>query len=168
MRNNNPLNIIKSEKINWQGEVKPSTDPNFAQFETLEYGLPGGGVYQGSESAYGDCTRRSTASNETGDAGTLVRHRTGYGYGGVRTEWQGTAGTGAVCCTRLHTSLVRPQTSRVLSFFLAFCPKVFEGFIFCRIVLHDRGYGHSGSVAKSFLKYFILCVLGNNLLLHLV
>ena len=32
MRNNNPLNIIKSEKINWQGEVKPSTDPNFAQF----------------------------------------------------------------------------------------------------------------------------------------
>ena len=30
MRNNNPLNIIKSEKINWQGEVKPSTDPNFA------------------------------------------------------------------------------------------------------------------------------------------
>ncbi len=39
MRNNNPLNIIKSEKINWQGEVKPSTDPNFAQFETLEYGL---------------------------------------------------------------------------------------------------------------------------------
>ena len=22
MRNNNPLNIIKSEKINWQGEVK--------------------------------------------------------------------------------------------------------------------------------------------------
>ncbi len=39
LRNNNPLNIIKSEKINWQGEVKPSTDPNFAQFENLEYGL---------------------------------------------------------------------------------------------------------------------------------
>ena len=39
MRNNNPLNIIKSENINWMGEVKPSTDPNFAQFETLEYGL---------------------------------------------------------------------------------------------------------------------------------
>ena len=39
MRNNNPLNIVKSEKINWQGEVKPSTDPNFAQFETMEYGL---------------------------------------------------------------------------------------------------------------------------------
>ena len=104
MRNNNPLNIIKSEKINWQGEVKPSTDPNFAQFETLEYGLraafkllrtylyeawvqdhyadhltmgtgngePGGGVYQGGESAYGDCTRRSTAADETGNAGALV------------------------------------------------------------------------------------------------
>ena len=41
MRNNNPLNIIKSEKINWQGEVKPSTDPNFAQFETsLPDGTP--------------------------------------------------------------------------------------------------------------------------------
>ncbi len=39
LRNNNPLNIIKSEKINWQGEVKPSTDPNFAQFETLEHGF---------------------------------------------------------------------------------------------------------------------------------
>ena len=39
LRNNNPLNIVKSENINWQGEVKPSTDPNFAQFETLEYGL---------------------------------------------------------------------------------------------------------------------------------
>ena len=39
LRNNNPLNIIKSEKINWQGEVKPSTDRNFAQFETMEYGL---------------------------------------------------------------------------------------------------------------------------------
>ena len=39
LRNNNPLNIIKNKNINWQGEVKPSTDPNFAQFETLEYGL---------------------------------------------------------------------------------------------------------------------------------
>ena len=39
LRNNNPLNIIKSEKINWKGEVKPSTDRNFAQFETMEYGL---------------------------------------------------------------------------------------------------------------------------------
>ena len=68
MRNNNPLNIIKSEKINWQGEVKPSTDPNFAQF-----------------------------------AGALVRHRVGYGDGRVWTEWQGTAGTGAVCRTRVDT-----------------------------------------------------------------
>ena len=39
LRNNNPLNIVKSDRINWQGEVKPSTDPIFAQFETLEYGL---------------------------------------------------------------------------------------------------------------------------------
>ncbi len=39
LRNNNPLNIIKSENINWKGEVKPSTDKNFAQFETMEYGL---------------------------------------------------------------------------------------------------------------------------------
>ena len=38
MRNNNPLNIIKSEKINWQGEVKPSTDPNFAQSGALRFG----------------------------------------------------------------------------------------------------------------------------------
>ena len=38
LRNNNPLNIIKSEKIYWQGEGKASTDPNFAQLETLEYG----------------------------------------------------------------------------------------------------------------------------------
>ena len=70
-------------------------------------GEPGGGVYQGGESAYGNCTRRSTAADETGNAGALVRHRAGYGYGRVWTEWQGTAGTGAVCCTRLHTSLVR-------------------------------------------------------------
>ena len=39
LRNNNPLNIIKNKNINWKGEVKPSTDPNFAQFETMEYGL---------------------------------------------------------------------------------------------------------------------------------
>ena len=38
MRNNNPLNIIKSEKINWQGEVKPSTDPNFAQSWSMDCG----------------------------------------------------------------------------------------------------------------------------------
>ena len=110
MRNNNPLNIIKSEKINWQGEVKPSTDPNFAQFETLEYGLRAAFkllqtyyTKHGCKTITGDCTRRSTASNETGNAGALVRHRVGYGDGRVWTEWQGTAGTGAVCRTRVDT-----------------------------------------------------------------
>ena len=58
-------------------------------------GKPGGGVYQGSESAYGDCTRRSTASNETGDAGTLVRHRVGYGDDGVRTDGKTAGRAGA-------------------------------------------------------------------------
>ena len=38
MRNNNPLNIIKSH-IKWLGEVRPGTDSRFAQFETMEYGL---------------------------------------------------------------------------------------------------------------------------------
>lgn len=38
LRNNNPLNIIKSANINWQGEVKPSKDKNFCQFETMAYG----------------------------------------------------------------------------------------------------------------------------------
>ena len=38
MRNKNPLNIVKNPNITWQGEVKPSTDKNFAQFETLAYG----------------------------------------------------------------------------------------------------------------------------------
>ena len=38
LRNNNPLNIVKSG-IHWQGEVRPSTDPTFAKFETLEYGF---------------------------------------------------------------------------------------------------------------------------------
>ena len=130
MRNNNPLNIIKSEKINWQGEAKPSTDPNFAQFETLEYGLRAAFkllqtyytkhgcktiTYQGSESAYGDCPRRSTASDETGDAGALVRHRAGDGDGGVRTEWQGTAGTGAVCRSWVDTEEVRKASPQPLS-----------------------------------------------------
>ena len=54
------------------------------------------------------------------------------------------------------------------SVLLAFCPKVFECFIFCRIKLHDRSDSHSGGIAKSFLKNFILCVLGKNLFLHLV
>ena len=64
-------------------------------------GEPGGGVCQGGESAYGDCPRRSTAADEGGDAGTLVRHRAGYGDGGMRTEWQGTGETRSVCCTRV-------------------------------------------------------------------
>ncbi len=38
MRNNNPLNIIKSQ-IKWLGEVRPGTDKRFAQFESMEYGL---------------------------------------------------------------------------------------------------------------------------------
>ena len=38
LRNKNPLNIIKSD-VKWQGEVRPSTDSHFAQFETMEYGL---------------------------------------------------------------------------------------------------------------------------------
>ena len=38
MRNKNPLNIVKNPNINWQGEVKPSTDKNFCQFETMAYG----------------------------------------------------------------------------------------------------------------------------------
>ena len=38
MRNNNPLNIIKSQS-KWLGEVRPGTDSRFAQFESMEYGL---------------------------------------------------------------------------------------------------------------------------------
>ena len=38
MRNKNPLNIVKNPSITWQGEIKPSTDKNFAQFETMSYG----------------------------------------------------------------------------------------------------------------------------------
>ena len=38
MRNKNPLNIVKNPNISWQGEIKPSTDKSFAQFETLAYG----------------------------------------------------------------------------------------------------------------------------------
>ena len=88
LRNNNPLNIDYFTMGTGNGE-------------------PGGGVYQGSESAYGDCTRRSTAPNETGDAGALVRHRVGYGDGRVRTEWQGTAGTGTVCRSWVDTEEVK-------------------------------------------------------------
>ena len=38
LRNNNPLNIIKSDNITWQGEKKPSRDKNFCQFETMGQG----------------------------------------------------------------------------------------------------------------------------------
>ena len=38
LRNNNPLNIVKSLYNTWQGEIKPSRDKNFCQFETMAYG----------------------------------------------------------------------------------------------------------------------------------
>jgi hypothetical protein len=38
MRNNNPGNIKKGSS-NWQGEIKPSSDPVFAQFESMPYGI---------------------------------------------------------------------------------------------------------------------------------
>ena len=38
MRNKNPLNIVKSLYNTWQGEIKPSKDKNFCQFETMAYG----------------------------------------------------------------------------------------------------------------------------------
>ena len=37
-RNNNPLNIRLSGN-NWKGEVKPSQDKSFCQFETMAYGF---------------------------------------------------------------------------------------------------------------------------------
>ena len=116
LRNNNPLNIIKSEKINWQGEVKPSTDPNFAQFETVwtagsieaaphllqqtwmqddptDHCPMGPGrssgdcrLHQHGVQAHGTEPRPAAASDEGGDEGDVVRHRAGYGDDGVRTE----------------------------------------------------------------------------------
>ena len=38
LRNNNLLNIIKSDKVTWQGEVKPSRDKDFCRFETMGMG----------------------------------------------------------------------------------------------------------------------------------
>lgn len=38
LRNNNPLNIEYSKNTIWQGEIRPSSDPRFAQFESLPYG----------------------------------------------------------------------------------------------------------------------------------
>lgn len=38
MQNNNPGNIKKGPS-NWQGEIKPSTDPVFIQFQSMPYGV---------------------------------------------------------------------------------------------------------------------------------
>lgn len=37
-RNNNPLNIDYNPANKWQGEIVPSTDSRFAQFQTMAYG----------------------------------------------------------------------------------------------------------------------------------
>lgn len=37
-RNNNPLNIRLSSN-NWKGEIKPSADKSFCQFQTMAYGF---------------------------------------------------------------------------------------------------------------------------------
>lgn len=39
LRNNNPLNIEYKAGTNWQGEIIPSGDSRFAQFQTMEYGI---------------------------------------------------------------------------------------------------------------------------------
>lgn len=38
IRNNNPLNIRRTAKDQWQGLRAQQTDANFCQFESLEYG----------------------------------------------------------------------------------------------------------------------------------
>lgn len=38
-RNNNPLNIRLSDKNNWKGEIKPSADNSFCQFQSMAYGF---------------------------------------------------------------------------------------------------------------------------------
>ena len=38
LRNNNPLNIEYSKNTVWQGEIRPSSDTRFAQFQTMAYG----------------------------------------------------------------------------------------------------------------------------------
>ena len=38
LRNNNPLNIRLSATTRWQGEVRPSQDKSFCQFESMAYG----------------------------------------------------------------------------------------------------------------------------------
>lgn len=42
LRNNNPLNIRLSATTRWQGEVRPSQDRSFCQFETMAYGYRAG------------------------------------------------------------------------------------------------------------------------------
>lgn len=38
LRNNNPLNIRLSSTTRWKGEVRPSADKSFCQFESMAYG----------------------------------------------------------------------------------------------------------------------------------
>ena len=38
LRNNNPLNIVKSPNFCWLGEVKDGSDPTFVKFETMAQG----------------------------------------------------------------------------------------------------------------------------------
>lgn len=42
LRNKNPLNIRLSERTIWKGEVRPSRDRSFCQFETMAYGYRAG------------------------------------------------------------------------------------------------------------------------------
>lgn len=42
LRNNNPLNIRLSATTRWQGEVRPSQDRAFCQFESIAYGYRAG------------------------------------------------------------------------------------------------------------------------------
>ena len=42
LRNNNPLNIRLSGTTRWQGEVRPSQDRSFCQFESMAYGYRAG------------------------------------------------------------------------------------------------------------------------------
>ncbi|HYM34699.1 MAG TPA: hypothetical protein VET48_04835 [Steroidobacteraceae bacterium] len=39
LRLNNPGNIFFNEANNWEGEIRPSTDPELAQFATMPYGI---------------------------------------------------------------------------------------------------------------------------------
>lgn len=42
LRNNNPLNIRLSATTRWQGEIRPSRDKSFCQFESMAYGYRAG------------------------------------------------------------------------------------------------------------------------------